>query len=332
MNKFLAILVGLIIFTTSFAIPYAVLGNINVPDAYILPSKMVELSFVNFLISDGTVYGTLGQANPEEAENYEFAAAVSFGLMNRFELGLVLSGMDVYYGNAKVKVLSESEKIPQIAFGVENIGSKVENFEERVSYKYDFTDPRDYIKNSPYFVISKSALLLTGIPQLKNLESTVHFGIGTRRFKGTRDIVKNFSGMFGGIDIKPSRHLSFNVEFDSQNLNLGANIYYQNFTFRGCIYRLEDFFKEKDNAYYGQKFAIGIKYTLDTFSDIKASQKDGYLKSTVPPKERTMTRTLPETPSVDYDSNPLLEELRLIRERRKQAEKELEEIRKLLQE
>ncbi len=338
MNRFLTILVGLILFTSAFAIPYAVLGNINVPDAYILPSKMVEFSLVNYIVSEATIPGVTEEvsgisANPD---SYEFAAAISFGLMNRFELGLVISKHDLVYGNAKVKVLSESDKIPQISFGVENIGSKVDNFDEGYAYQagkyYDFTDPRDLIKNSPYFVLSKSALLLTGIPQLKNLESTVHFGIGTRRFKGTRTIVKNFSGMFGGIDVKPTRNFSVNVEFDSQNLNLGANVYYQNFTFRGCIYRLEDFFKTKGTDNYGQKFAIGIKYTLDTFSDIKASQKDGYLKSTVPPAKRTMTKTLPETQPIDYDSNPLLEELRLIRERRKQAEKELEEIRKLLQE
>ena len=71
MNKFLAILVGLIIFTSSFAIPYAVLGNINVPDAYILPSKMVELSIVNYFVEAKL-------PNSPDPDSYEFAAAVSF--------------------------------------------------------------------------------------------------------------------------------------------------------------------------------------------------------------------------------------------------------------
>ena len=334
MNKILLVIISILLCSSVFAIPYAVLGNINVPDAYILPAKMVEFSLVNYIVSDGTVYGTATQADPRNADGYDYAGAISYGFINRAELGLVFSGHENIFGNLKIKLLTESEKIPQISFGVENIGSKVENFDEAYSYNYDFTDPRDYIKNSPYIALSKSALLLTSIPQFKNLESTVHFGIGTRRFKGTRSITKNFSGAFGGIDLKPTRNISFNLEFDSQNLNLGANIYYKNFTVRGCIYRLEDLFKDNKSANYGQKFAIGIKYTMDTFSDLKTSQKDGYLKSSVPPPapNRKITKTLPETQTIEYDSNPLLEELKQIRERRKQAEKELEEIRRLLQE
>ena len=337
MNKILLILVGLILVSTAFAMPYAVLGNINVPDAYILPNKMVEFSLVNYFIGDGTIRGVTDSVSNsfKNPDNYDPAFAVSYGFMDRAELGLVISKHKIYYGNLKIKILSESEKIPQISFGFENLGSKVENFDTSYPTKnYDVTDPRDYIKNSPYFVISKSALLLTGIPQLKNVESTVHFGIGTRRFKGTRKIVKNFSGMFGGIDFKPSRNVSFNLEFDSQNLNLGGNLYYKNFTFRGCIYRLEDFLKKKDDLNHGEKYALSIKYTLDTFSDIKASQKEGVGTTTVPPVQRKIVKTLPQTqaPQQNYETNPLLEELKQIRERRKQAEKELEAIRKLLQE
>ena len=254
------------------------------------------------------------------------------GLFDKVEVGIVATSKDLIYGNAKLKLYSETEKFPSIAIGLENIFSKVKDTDEPYIAGYDFTDPRDYIKNSPYIVGSKSTLLLTDIPYFEHLETTIHLGVGSRRFEGKRSKVKDLHGFFGGIDLKPNKYVSFNGEIDSQNLNMGVNVYYKNFTIRACVYRLEDFFKDKDSGNYGQKFAIGIKYTLDTFSDIKASQKDGYLKSTVPPKERTMTRTLPETPSVDYDSNPLLEELRLIRERRKQAEKELEEIRKLLQE
>ena len=333
MNKILLILIGVLIASTALAIPYAVLGNINVPDAYILPNKMVEFSLVNYFVGDGTLRGVSDSlASPD---SYDPAFAISYGFKDRAELGFVLSKHKIYYGNLKIKILSESEKIPQISFGVENIGSIVDNFETPYPTKeYEFTDPRDYIKNSPYFVISKSALLLTGIPQLKNVESTVHFGIGTRRFKGTRKIVKNFSGMFGGIDFKPSRNVSFNLEFDSQNLNLGGNLYYKNFTFRGCIYRLEDFLKKKDDPNHGEKYALSIKYTLDTFSDIKASQREGVGTVTVPPVQRKIVKTLPQTQTQQqtYETNPLLEELRQIRERRKQAEKELEEIRKLLQE
>jgi hypothetical protein len=322
-----------------FAIPYAVLGNINIPDAYVLPNKMMEFSLTNYFVLEGTNYKEMAESGSQlagGADGYNLSFSASVGLFDRFELGFVATNYKLYFGNFKVKLFTESEKFPSIALGLENLFSKVQNSEEKIITNYDFTDPEDYIKNSFYVVMSKSLLLLSEVPALEHVETTFHLGVGNRRFKGQRSIVKDLNGLFGGMDIKPSQYLSFNGEIDGHNLNLGINVYYKNFTVRTCVYRLEDMFKDKDNAYYGQKFALGIKYTLDKFSEIKASDKErpGYQPASPRVKQRTIAGSLADTEAVESSGevNPLLEELRLIRERRKQAEKELEEIRKLLKE
>ena len=340
MNKISLLFLLLVLALSLFSIPYGVLGNINMPDAYVLPSKMIEFSYTNYFVLEGTNYSELSDSAEDAiggASGYDLAFAISAGLFDRVELGFVATNYDMMFGNIKVKLFSETEKFPSIAIGMENLFSKVSNTEDKIIDDYEFTDPEDYIKNSPYLALSKSTLLLTEIPNLENLETTFHFGIGARRFQGQRSKVKDLHGAFGGFDLKPSQYFSFNAEIDSQNLNLGLNFYYKNFTARACVYRLEDFFKDKDNAYYGQKIALSIKYTLDKFSEVKASDKDRPAFQPTSPrvKKRTIrTNTFSEAENVDTaeEANPLLEELRLIRERRKQAEKELEEIRKLLKE
>jgi hypothetical protein len=336
MIKVLFILLLITMSGALFAIPYAVLGNINIPDAYILPNKMMEFSLTNYFILAGTSFKEAQEGVVGGADGYNLSFSASVGLFDRFELGFVATNYKLYFGNFKVKLFTETEKVPSIALGLENLFSKVQNSEEATINIYDFTDPEDYIKNSFYVVLSKSVLLLSEVPVFEHLETTFHLGVGNRRFKGHRSIVKDLNGLFGGIDLKPSQYVSFNGEIDGHNLNLGINAYYKNFTVRTCVYRLEDMFKNKDNAYYGQKFALGIKYTLDKFSEVKASDKErpGYQPASPRVKQRTIAGSLADTEAVESSGevNPLLEELRLIRERRKQAEKELEEIRKLLKE
>jgi hypothetical protein len=107
---------------------------------------------------------------------------------------------------------------------------------------YEFTDPGDYISNSPFLVISKSLVIITGIPVMDYLETSFHFGMGQRRFQGKGEIVKDFAGVFWGMDIKPSRYWGFDLEWDSQNINFGLNGFYKNFTLRAGMYEMEDFF------------------------------------------------------------------------------------------
>ena len=80
----------------------------------------------------------------------------------------------------------------------------------------------------------------------------------------------------------------------------------------------------------GTRIALNVGYTFDQFSDVKAAERRK-------PVEVTPGRTYQpaETGRESYQQatpmdNPLMDELEEIRKRRQQAEKELEEIRKLL--
>ena len=304
--------------------PYSALGNINIPDAYVLPHKMVDISYTNYFVGNG-------QVNGEDEDMYDFAASVRFGLFDRGELGIVYTSTAGIYGNLKFRLINESETLPALSFGIINLFSSVSDFEkiELADEGYDFTDPVDYISNSPFLVLSKSMVIITGIPAMDYLETSFHFGMGQRRFQGKGETVKDFAGVFWGMDIKPSRYWGFDLEWDSQNINLGLNGFYKNFTLRAGMYEMEDFFGIKDDL-GSKKYALNLKYTLDKFSELKASEKR---KKTVGVQHRAMQKVTPNTEDTyGEDSNPLHEELEQIRQRRKQAEKELEEIRKLLQE
>ena len=309
-----------------FAMPYSTMGNINIPEAYILPHKMVDLSFTNYFIGGGVIEGDLGTIKDNL---FDVSGSVRFGLFDRAEVGIVYTSTAGVFGNLKVRIINETEKLPVISFGITNLFSSVGDFKQKDANDVEYTDRQDYISNSPFLVISKSLVIITGVPMMDYLETSFHFGMGTRRFMGKGEIVQDFGGIFAGMDVKPSRFWGFDLEWDSQNVNLGLNGFYKNFTLRAGMYELEDFFNVKDDN-SSNKYAINLKYTLDTFSDLKASEKR---KKTTNVQQRAKQRVTPTgEETYDEDSNPLRDELEQIRQRRKQAEKELEEIRKLLQE
>jgi len=314
------------LFSIMFAMPYSTMGNINIPEAYILPHKMVDISFTNYFIGGGVIEGNVGSIKDNL---YDVSGSVRFGLFDRAEVGFVYTSTAGAFGNLKVRIINETEKLPVISFGITNLFSSVSDFENEYAHDAEYTDRQDYISNSPFLVISKSLVIITGVPLMDYLETSFHFGMGTRRFLGKGIVVRDFGGVFAGMDIKPSRFWGFDLEWDSQNINLGLNGFYKNFTLRAGLYELEDFFNVKgDNS--SKKYAINLKYTLDKFSDLKASEKR---KKTTNVQQRAKQRVTPGGEEIyDEDSNPLRDELEQIRQRRKQAEKELEEIRKLLQE
>ena len=311
----------LLSFSTLLAMPYTCLGNVNIPDAYVLPHKMVDFSYTNYFVNDGIVPGDTVMYN-----EYDFAGAIRVGLFDRAEIELVYTSTAGVFCNLKGRIISETETLPALSIGIANLFSSVSNFEKEDwnELDYEFTDPIDYIKNSPYIVISKSMVIITGIPVMDYLETLFHGGMGARKFQGKGEVVKSFGGVFLGFDVKPSRYWGFDFEWDAQNVNFGLNGFYENFTLRFGLYELEDYIKMKDESSC-TKLAINLKYTLDKFSELKAADKR--IKTVAP---RTIPRTKPGVEEYDEESNPLMEELEQIRKRRKQAEKELEEIRKLL--
>jgi len=315
------ILSVLLINSLLVAIPFTTQGEIKVPDAYILNHKMAEISYTSYMSANKN-------GDEDDEYNHDFAGVINVGLYDRLELGFVGTGNEMFYANLKAKLVEENEFLPAIAIGVDNLFSKVPEYREDSDEKIpgsvsdDVTDVDDYIRNSFYFVMSKSSLL-RGLPFVPYLESTMHLGIGSRRFKGNLKLSKQLAGLFVGFEAKPVRWMSMLAEMDGYNLNAGLKFKYKNVALRTCAYRVEELDRRE------LKYAVNLIYTLDNFSQVKLSDENyGHAKrGTVVPGKQIITKK----GDVVYGS-PLLDELEAIRERRKRAEKQLEEIRELLKE
>lgn len=322
MKKHGFLLLLLVLASSMFAIPYTSMGNVNIPDAYVLPNMMMDISFTSFLTSNGVVQG-----DPEPYDAFDYAGNFRIGLFDKAELGVVYTSTAGVLVNFKLKLISETEVLPAFSFGMLNLFSEVTDpGTNDFSDIYEYPDPVDYVRYSPFLVLSKSTVIVTGIAGMDYLETTIHAGMGARRFRGRGNINTYVNGLFGGLDLKPSKYWSVDGEIDGQDVNIGLNFFFKNFTLNACVFRLEDLASGK----LGEKFAFNLKYTLDAFSELKIDER----RTKASTSRYIQNRAVPGSGSY-YEqggTNLLQEELEQIRQRRKQSEKELEEIRKLLQE
>lgn len=316
MKKVIVLFLAVLLSSVLTAIPYTAMGNVNIPDAYCLPHLMMEFSYVNLFTEDGTYPGAT-----EPYDKYDYAGVYRIGLFNRLDLGFVYTSTAGFLSNIKVKVTDESEIFPAFAVGCLNMFSEVSDGGGKfISTEYKYPDGIDYVKFSPFGVMSKSVIMVTGMNSMQYLEATFHLGMGARRFRGRGDYSSYATGIFMGMEIKPARWIGFGGEIDGQDANLHLNINIKNLTIGCGVYHFEDLI----NKSLGDKFAINLSYTMDSLSEIKASDK----KRQVPISSYSNNKFY----NGEGEGESLEAELEKIRERRKQAEKELEEIRKLLQE
>ncbi len=328
MKKHVLLLFVLVAASAMLAIPYTAMGSINIPNAYVMPHLMMDFSTTGFMTSDGVVELSADEtfADRKPYDELDYAGNLRIGFFNKVELGIVYTSTAGVFANFKFKLITETETYPAISFGMLNIMSEVGDPKENYFRgEYDYPDPIDYVKFSPFTVLSKSTVIVTGISGMDYLETTLHLGLGARRFRGRGKYSGYVNGLFGGLEIKPSKYWGVEGEIDGQDINLGLNVFFKNFTANACIFRLEDL----ANSALGNKLAINLKYTLDALSELKVNERRVKESTT----RYMQNKTVPGSGSY-YESgtNPLQEELEQIRQRRKQSEKELEEIRKLLQE
>ena len=295
-----------------YAVPFTTQGMIKVPDAYVMPHKMAEISAI-----------TYRAANESESYGTDFAGVLNVGIYNWLEFGFVGTANEFYYMNIKGRLIQETETLPAISLGIENLGTGV-----KVDQVGDFentnnvTDLDDYRRNSIYFVMSKYSLL-RGLPFIPYLETNIHLGFGTGRFKGNLELSKQTGGLFGGFEFKPSQYYSILAEMDGYNINAGLSGKYKNISACLGLYRLEELDRRD------LKYAFSVKYIFDVFSDKKAYEENiQYAKKNQMPVGKKVISKKGEI----LTDNPLKDELDAMIARRKQAEKDLEEIKKILRE
>ncbi|MDD3050449.1 MAG: hypothetical protein PHR06_04820 [Candidatus Cloacimonetes bacterium] len=310
----------LMIVSAAWAVPFITLGEIRIPDAYVLPHKMAEISYTSYMSANLN-------GNDDNEYHHYWAGNINIGLFERLELGFVGTGSEIYLLNVKAKLLNETEYLPAISLGVDNLFSKVPNLkEDDIDIPSSLIDEEttfdDYIRNSVYFVMSKSSLV-RGLPFIPYLQSTMHIGIGGRRFQGSVSLSKQLAGLFIGFEAKPADWFSVVAELDGYNFNTGLKLNYRNIMLRTALTRIEELDRRK------LKYAFNLVYTLDYFSSDKISRKgiDHARSQVVVPGKQIITRK-----GDVVSGSPLMDELEAIRERRKRAEQQLDEIRELLKE
>ncbi len=314
-NIGLCFILTVLAITSLNAVPYTTMGFLRTPDAYVLPHKTADITLTNYLRREKNSFTTNAP--------YEYlpTGMLNAGLFDRVEIG-AWGGDKIGFANLKVKVIEETNVIPQFAIGIDNLFSPVkEDAEKDLEYKTQ-VDSYFYERNSPYFVFSKTSIL-KGMAGIQLLESAISLGVGRNKFIGQVSITKRFEGIFGSITIKPQKNVAITFENDGFNLNLGAQYAYKNFAFKVAYVGLE----EQEN----NRIGFAVSYLFDKFADAK--RRPSLLMDEESASTKGTESVISPTKGRDINANKdLLDELKKLREQREQAQKVLDDLKGQLKE
>ncbi len=269
MKKVLLTFIALVaVWGIAQAAPFQTLGMLRTPDAYVLPNKAAEFLLVGYY-RDISAPKPLTDEAEKASEGFFPYTIIGVGILDRVEISMFLGDYTsqdglVYLLNAKVKIIEETLRIPQIAVGMDNILSPIKKHgSQYLEENDDFVDNPEadsYEPYSPYAVASKQAVFL-GIPWMFNV------GIGSNRFVGQAKS-RYMTGLFASAEMSPIRDLALQGEFDGEDLNIGVKYSYKNFGFKLGANAIEDRFKDsdyKDNI----RVALGVSYLFDKYAEAK---------------------------------------------------------------
>ncbi len=305
MKKIIFIGLLLVVLIPLWAFPFGSYEGIRVPDATVMPHKMARLTFASYIVPDSNLKG--------DDYSYNWGGAVNIGLFDYAELGLVGTGDEVYFGHLKLRVFRESLAMPDIAIGIDNLFSKVtaDNYRSN-RFRNEIVDSANYRSNSMYLVVSKSTMIRE-VGTIGNLPVRITLGAGTHRFVGTVPTSRKATGIFGSFILDPIPNMSVISEIDGHNFNFGLGYRYQNFSGKAIAYKIEEWDRRDP------KFGFTLSYLFDKYAT--ATERS----DTVAP-----VRIIDRQPTGAREG-ATLDELQRIRRQRERAEKELEEIRRLLE-
>lgn len=312
------------------AVPFGTLGNIDVPDGFVMPANQISLNFASYLRDNQS----FSSNDPGEYE-YNYVIQAKYGLFDRAELGFVYTGDEVFYTNFKYQLVQESFEYPGITIGVDNLFSKVgsdatdkedDDFEDWA----DIPQSSTYEKNSFYVAATKS-WALRDVKVLGDMQLYVTVGIGSNRFVGQRDLAQDFNGLFGTIEYYPTEifpNNNFNVfaEQSGHAINLGAKYTWNNLALQYSVIEIEEFIKEnQDNL----KMAFNIQYNLTRWASSKAT-KEGVFEAN-PERVRAQRQTFDNNATQGTESN-ILDLIRAQAAEREEGNSKLNELLEELEE
>ncbi|HRQ67584.1 MAG TPA: hypothetical protein P5031_03370 [Candidatus Syntrophosphaera sp.] len=266
------------------AAPFQTMGLLRTPDAYVIPHKSAQLVLAGY-------YRNVEKPSYVDMDKngLNFYGMLGVGLFDRVQLDF-FGGDYVYFLNAKVKLLQETPKFPQIAIGMDNIFSPVNRRRAQDYRPYYYWDPEqqvivhspirdslnlgwidhpdktDYEHFSPYIVASKQ-VVMGGIDWMFNA------GFGSNRYTGQVPRSRFFSGFFTSVEISPWDNFAIQGEYDGKDFNAGLKYSYKNFGIRLGAEAVEDMAKGSEgNGYENNlRIALGLSYLFDRYSDKNAT-------------------------------------------------------------
>ncbi len=322
-EKFLLIMSVLLCINALVAVPFGTLGNIDVPDGFVMPANQISVNFASYLRDGNT------DLSSEVADyEYNYVIQAKYGLFDRAELGFVYTGDEIFYANFKYQLVQETFEYPGITLGIDNLFSKVaSDFQDEEYADEDWQDiPQvsTYEKNSFYVAATKS-WALRDVNVLGDMQLYVTIGLGTNRFVGQRDLAQDFNGLFGTFEyyptaLFPKNNFSMFVEQSGHAINFGAKYNWNNLALQYSIIEIEEFIKEnQDNL----KMAFNIQYRITRWADSKTT-KQGVFEAN-PDRVRTQRQNL-ETTTDQGSGSSILEQIRALREAELKKQSELDSL------
>ncbi|MFA7056769.1 MAG: hypothetical protein WC155_04300 [Candidatus Cloacimonadales bacterium] len=284
-EKILLILSILFCMNVLVAVPFGTLGNIDVPDGFVMPANQIAVNFASYLRDEAM------DSSDKAGYDYNYVIQAKYGLFDRAEIGLVYTGDEIFYVNAKFQLVRESFEYPGITIGVDNLFSKVgtDAFDEthKDYHKWEDIEDRGAYERNSFYVAATKSWALRDVKVLGDMQLYVTVGIGVNRFVGQRDLAEDFSGLFGTFEYYPTQlfpknNFSVFAEQSGHAINLGARYSWKNLGLQYSVIEIEEFIKDnQDNL----KMAFNIQYSLTYWANTKTTQRGAF----EPNKDRLRT-------------------------------------------
>lgn len=322
-RRILLILSTLFCLNVLVAVPFGTLGNINVPDGFVIPANQISVNFASYLRDEPA--DILGSQDYE----YNYVTQIRFGIFDRAEIGFVYTGDDLFYANAKYQLVKESYQYPGVTIGVDNLFSKVgPDYQDTKHKNYadweDIQDAHEYERNSFYISANKS-WAFRDVAVLGDMQLYLTFGLGVNRFVGQRDIAKDIGGLFATAEyfptaLFPRNNFSIFVESAGADIHAGAKFTWRGLAIQYSALEIDEFIKDNQENI---KMALNVQYNITNWVEDNVNRRGMFESSQHKVRVREQIFESTTEPVLGSD---LLEQIRALRAEEAKRQSELDEL------